>query len=212
MKKKHKLTIAYLAAIALILFMFLALTSESHAAAFTNETMIVTTIEELDIIHEDLTSGIITADVTNPFESTPPEDEKFYYDIPLSYELQDYLREKCVEYDIPVEYALAIMTTENTGFVPEVINSTNDYGLWQINICNHEYIRDQLGRDLDFTNPYDNIDAGVFWISRYYPRYGFEQAAMCYHHGEGYAKKLFAAGNYNDGYSQKVMANMILYL
>lgn len=215
MKKKHLMTIAYLAAVALILFVFLALSSDGHAAAYANETKVVATIEELDGLHEELTDEIITIDILNPFESGPPEEEpceNFYYDIPLSFELQDYLREKCEEYSIPIEYALGIMTTENASFDSEVINGTNDYGLWQINICNHDYIREQLGKNLDFTNPYDNIEAGVFWISRYYPRYGFEQAAMCYHHGEGYAKKLFKEGNINDSYSQKVMANMSLYL
>ena len=211
-KNNHWMVITYLAAIALILFVFIVLTCDGHAAAYANENMILASADELDILHDELMYGINTAEVINPFENGPPDEQNIYYDIPLSHELQDYLREKCDEYSIPIEYALGIMTTENTRFDPEIVNGTNDYGLWQINICNHDYIREQLGKDLDFTNPYDNIDAGVFWISRYYPRYGFEQAAMCYYHGEGYAKKLFKEGNYNDGYSQKVMANMILYL
>ena len=202
-KTKHGygMIIGYLCVIALILFLFLATTCTSETTAYASEIVgpVVIDVEPIDRVPMLVS--------TREFV---PENE--YFDIPLSHELQDYLRTICEERGIPIEYALAIMTVENTSFEPSRVNSTHDYGLWQINIGNHDYIREQLGEDLVFTDPYDNIKAGVFWISRYYPRYGYEQAAMCYHHGEGYAKKLFRQGNTNDEYSQKVMAAMTLYL
>lgn len=195
--------ISCLSVIALILFLFLAATTEVNNQAYAAEIVIPL---------EDLPDPIDILPKLNTVEEPIIEEVNTYYDIPLSHELQDFLREECEKRGIPIEYALGIMTVENTSFNPERVNSSNDYGLWQINIGNHDYIREHLGKDLDFTDAYDNIEAGVFWISRYYPRYGYEQAAMCYHHGEGYAKKLFKQGNTNDGYSQKVMTAMSLYL
>ena len=204
-RNEYLRVIGCLCVIAMILFIFMLATAEVNPVAYAATAEVVIPIEDMPD-PMDILQRAQTVDVP------PIEEPGVYYDIPLSHELQDFLREECEKRGIPIEYALAIMTVENTSFNPERVNSTNDYGLWQINIGNHNYIREHLGKDLDFTNPYDNIEAGVFWISRYYPRYGFEQAAMCYHHGEGHAKKLFKAGNTNDGYSQQVMAAMSLYL
>ena len=113
------------------------------------------------------------------------EIEPLYYDVPLSHEMQDYLRQLCNKREIPVELALAFMTVENRQFDPAAISSTNDYGLFQLNIGNHEYIKTQIG-DIDFLSEAGNINAGTYWISRYYPRIkNIEKVALCYHHGEG---------------------------
>ena len=129
--------------------------------------------------------------------------ETQYYDIPLSHELQDYLRECCEARDIPVALALAFIDVESD-FRPELISSTNDYGLMQINIGNHDYITEQIGVT-DYLAPMDNINAGTYWLSRYYPRYDIEQAAICYNRGEGKAKQFFKQGIYSTDYSKEIM-------
>lgn len=129
--------------------------------------------------------------------------EPKYYDIPLSHELQDYLRECCEARDIPIALALAFIDVESD-FRPELISESNDYGLMQINIGNHEYITEQLGVT-DYLAPMDNINAGTYWLSRYYPRYDIEQAAICYNRGEGKAKQFFKQGIYSTTYSKEIL-------
>ena len=126
-----------------------------------------------------------------------------YYDVPLSFELQDYLRECCEARGIPIALALATIEVESD-FRSDIVSSTDDYGLMQINICNHDYLKEELGIT-DFLAPMDNINAGTYWLSRYYPRYGIEQTAMCYNLGEGGAKKLFKKGVYSTDYSKKIL-------
>lgn len=142
------------------------------------------------------------ARVAEPAADSVVEEEQ-YFDIPLSHEVQDYLMECCEARDIPVELALAFIDVESD-FRPEVVSSTSDYGLMQLNIGNHDYITEQIGVT-DYLAPMDNINAGTYWLSRYYPRYDIEQAAMCYNLGEGGAKKLFKQGIFSTKYSREIM-------
>lgn len=141
--------------------------------------------------------------VAEQSSETIQEVKQTYLEIPLSHEVQDYLKECCEARDIPVELALAFIDVESD-FRQEIISNTDDYGLMQINICNHDYITKQLGVT-DYLSPMENINAGTYWLSRYYPRYGIEQAAMCYHLGEGRAKELFKKGIYSTNYSREIL-------
>lgn len=69
----------------------------------------------------------------------PKNADVFLYDIPLSDSLQRYIYEICAEKSVPVMLALAMIEHES-GFNPEVVSSTNDYGLMQINAVNHDWL------------------------------------------------------------------------
>lgn len=90
------------------------------------------------------TATVMQPDITSPSLEPVPEPQVFYFDIPLSEELQDYIREKCSEYEVPMELVIALIDKESS-FRSDVVSTTNDYGFMQINQCNHEWLSSTLG-------------------------------------------------------------------
>lgn len=133
--------------------------------------------------------------------------EPTYYDIPLSKDLQLYTYNKCVEYGIPDHYELVLaMMWQESNYTANLISSTDDYGIMQINSCNHDWLVDLLG-PTDFLDASDNINAGVYVISKLLTEYGDEhKALMAYNMGERGASLNWDAGNYTSSYSRSVVA------
>lgn len=133
--------------------------------------------------------------------------EPTYYDIPLSKDLQLYTYNKCVEYGIPDHYELVLaMMWQESNYTANLISSTDDYGIMQINSCNHDWLVDLLG-PTDFLDASDNINAGVYVISKLLIEYGDEhKALMAYNMGERGASLNWDAGNYTSNYSRSVVA------
>ena len=133
--------------------------------------------------------------------------EPTYYDIPLSKDLQLYTYNKCVEYGIPDHYELVLaMMWQESNYTADLISSTDDYGIMQINSCNHSWLVDLLG-PTDFLDASDNINAGVYVISKLLIKYGDEhKALMAYNMGEHGASLNWQAGNYTSNYSRGVVA------
>ena len=77
---------------------------------------------------------------TTPPESSEPdvitvtssEPEKVYYDCPLDYSLQNYIRGLCERNGIPMSLVIAMIEVESS-FQPDAVSGTDDYGLMQIN-------------------------------------------------------------------------------
>ena len=113
----------------------------------------------------------------------------------------------CVKYNVEKYYTLFIaqMYHEST-FRINLISGTNDYGLMQINKCNHKWLGELLGNN-DFLDPYNNIEAGVYMLSSYLHKYNdVEKALVCYNRGESAVKK----GTYSTSYSKGVLEDMNL--
>lgn len=120
----------------------------------------------------------------------------------LSYELQEVMQDFCEEYGVPYALALAI-AEEETHFDPDAVSGTGDYGLMQINICNHEWLAE---KGIDVMTHEGNIEAGIYIISQHLEKYGEpELALMAYNCGATGAKRLWDAGTYQTEYSRKVM-------
>lgn len=133
--------------------------------------------------------------------------EPTYYDIPLSKDLQLYTYNKCVEYCIPDHYELVLaMMWQESNYTANLISSTDDYGIMQINSCNHDWLVNLLG-PTDFLDANDNINAGVYVISKMLLKYKDEhKALMAYNMGERGASLNWDAGNYTSRYSRSVVA------
>lgn len=129
----------------------------------------------------------------------------WYYDVPLDESLQDYIRETCAEYNVPVDLVMAI-TEHESSFRADVISGTSDYGLMQINSINHETLREELGVS-DFLDPYENVLCGIYLIAGHLEATdgNAELALMRYNSGATGARKLWKEGIYETRYSQKVM-------
>jgi soluble lytic murein transglycosylase-like protein len=157
-------------------------------------------------ISQSVTTAVISTPVPTPETVIDTEPVTVYFDVPLSKELQDYIRNLCDEYGIPIELVIAIIDVEST-FRANVVSKTNDYGLMQINKCNHEWLTDKLGVT-DFLDPYQNIKSGVHILSAHLEvtNGNIELALMRYNNGATGAKKLWDKGIYSTAYTRKIMA------
>nr|DAG45283.1 MAG TPA: Transglycosylase SLT domain [Caudoviricetes sp.] len=138
-------------------------------------------------------------------EETEATTEYVYYDVPLADELQRYIQDVCAEYEFERYDIIVALIQKESSFDETAVSETNDYGLMQINECNHEWLSGELGID-DFLDGEQNITAGVYLISDLYDKYediGF--ALMAYNCGEKGAKGLWQQGIYSTAYSRAVL-------
>lgn len=132
--------------------------------------------------------------VTEAIAVTEPE-------APCPYE---YLTDTCNRYGVEADNMLALIKIESD-FNPNLISRTNDWGLCQINVCNHERLKKELGIT-DFLDPYQSIECGVFLIAELENKYkeaDFNKTLMRYNLGETGAKRLFNKGIYETHYTKK---------
>lgn len=135
-----------------------------------------------------------------------PEPEPFYFDIPLGNELQDFVREEAEQRDVPPELILAMMDQESD-YRTDLVSTTDDYGIMQINKVNHARLRDSLGIT-DFLDPEQNIRCGVYMIGELLAKYDgdLHRALTSYNRGEGGANKYFTKnGTYETSYSRSIL-------
>lgn len=137
--------------------------------------------------------------------------EVFLYDVPLSDSLQRYIYEICTDENVPVALVLAMIEHES-GFNPEIISSTDDYGLMQINEVNHEWLEEDY-RCADLLNPYQNIFCGVSIIGSYIEKYegDYTKALMAYNMGDYGARKAWSNGITSTDYTKRIMLLMSEY-
>lgn len=126
------------------------------------------------------------------------------YDLPLSEELQEYTYNTCAEYGVDYELVLALMDQEST-FRVDVVSATNDYGLMQINKCNHAWLKEELGIT-DFLDPEQNILAGVYILSTFNNYSDMNKILMAYNMGLGGAMECWQQGIYSTAYSREVLS------
>lgn len=140
------------------------------------------------------------------------EPENYLKDIPLSEELQTHTYKMCAKYHISAYYnfVLTVMWAESN-FDPYVIGNTNTYGLMQINGCNLPWLQENLGI-YDLLDPYQNIEAGVYYLAKYVIKYHDMTAAlMCYECGEYGAVSLWERDIHNTAYCTWVLS-MLPYI
>lgn len=144
--------------------------------------------------------------VTEPTE--PPVQ---YYDVPLSEDLQDYIRTLCKENDVPMSLIIAMIEVESS-FRSNVISGTSDYGLMQINKINHEWLTEEYGIT-DFLDPYQNVFCGITIIAGHLEKTDGDiaLALMRYNCGATGAKRLWDKGIYSTSYTEKILAAMEVY-
>ena len=139
------------------------------------------------------------------------------YDVPLEYEVQEYIWKMCQENSISYELVLALIQAESS-FKIDVVSKTNDHGLMQLNATNTmDWLADKVGiSEFDPLDPYHNVSAGIWYLlylRDYWDQYGLGQEnaivwiLLSYNRGITGAKNYAAAGNVpiQDMYVQKVL-------
>lgn len=151
---------------------------------------------------------VTTPPTTAPIETDPPVQ---YFDVPLSEDLQDYIRMLCEKHSVPMPLIIAMIDVESS-FRPNVISGTSDYGLMQINSVNHEWLTEEYGIT-DFLDPYQNVFCGITIIAGHLEKTDGDiaLALMRYNCGATGAKRLWDKGIYSTSYTEKILAAMEVY-
>lgn len=123
-------------------------------------------------------------------------------DIPLDDDFQEFLHDECEESNLAYSFIVALIATESN-YKPDVISATNDYGLFQINICNHK-------TGVDYLDPYENAKHAIGMLENLSEKYfDVEAVLIAYNLGEGGAQNLWNQGIYSTEYSRKVLDKKI---
>lgn len=124
--------------------------------------------------------------------------------VPMDEDLQEFIFYLSQAYEMDFTFVMALIQQES-GYTPDVISRTNDYGLMQINEINHPYLQEQLGIT-DFTEPYGNVRAGMFILRKLFEKYETpEKVLMAYNMGETGASRLWKQGIFGSNYSKSVL-------
>lgn len=131
--------------------------------------------------------------------------EQRYYrdDIPLSYELQDYLQAACCEFGVRYELALAVIERE-TDFTATVGDGGESIGYFQIQPRWWGALMEEIGVD-DLTDQPQNFRLGCAILARLTELYGNETDALtayntgCPGRSEYAASVLEMADRWSDG-------------
>ena len=145
-------------------------------------------------------------------EATTKEPETYYWNVPLSHSLQDYIRKQCDKYDIPMELVLAIIKHESN-YNPNEVSPSRDYGLMQIHDGSFGYLEKQFG-ELDYLKPKDNIKAGVYilWLHIQRADGDLLKGVMAYNKGDAGMRALWESGVHSTHYTERVFYYYELYL
>lgn len=110
----------------------------------------------------------------------------------------------CKGYDIDWTLVMALMQKESS-FRSDVISATDDYGLMQINKCNHKWLTDTIGVS-DYLDKEQNIRAGVFVLRKLFEEYTDPNLVlMAYNMGADGAETLWNKGIYTTPYVDDIL-------
>lgn len=125
-------------------------------------------------------------------------------DVPLAESTQEFIFYLSYGYYIDFPFVMGLIQQESS-FNTKEISETNDFGLMQINKCNHQWLSEQLGIT-DFLDPEQNIRAGLYILRTLFEKYDDPaKVLMVYNMGETGAKRLWDKGIFETNYTRKVL-------
>ena len=169
--------------------------------------------KEIEIIVED-TSVQLVEPVETTEEAKETQQLRVYFTVIdngytayLDTELQNWVYELCDEYEIEgFESLVVAMLYHESSFRTSIIhkndNGSCDYGIAQINTCNHEWLQDTLGIT-DFLDSYQSIRCGVYMLSEHLKDNGYNvhKALVAYNMGQSAVD----SGVTESSYSRKIV-------
>lgn len=169
-----------------------AIGAVSHSSKPKTETLIYGRVAD---------GKIFDGDMSVSYES---EDTLFVpLDVPLDSDVQEFIYYLSKGYNMDFTFVMAIIQQES-GYQPDAVSNTDDYGLMQINKVNHGYITDEIGVT-NYLDPYENVRAGMFILRKLFEKYETpEKVLMAYNLGESGAKALWDKGVFETNYSKSV--------
>lgn len=127
-------------------------------------------------------------------ESKPVVSAKWYYNVPLSRDLQDHIFELCKNYNVDPTLVISMIFRESA-FIEGAIGDNGDsFGLMQIQ---PKWFRERMA-ELGLTNlldPYQNVILGIDYVAELMSRgNSIDWVLMAYNGGEVYANRMAAKG------------------
>lgn len=125
---------------------------------------------------------------------------KYSEDVPLSYDLQTYINNVCLRYEIAPEIVFAMIGKESSHNYEEIGDNGNSEGLMQVQRKHHEDRMERLGC-IDLLDPYQNVLVGVDYLAELVDYYEGNMAKALTAYNAG------ATGAYEDYFSQGIEAS-----
>lgn len=119
---------------------------------------------EQEQIVETETEEVIIEEVI--IETEVVEETKYYYNVPLSHELQDVIFEECEKHSIAPQIIIAMIKCESTFDASDIGDSGRSFGLMQIQPRWHSGLMEQLGCN-DLLDPFQNVIVGINIVAYY---------------------------------------------
>ena len=158
--------------------------------------------EIADVKFYGSTNGKVYSDSFDYFSGA--EGDFIPLDVPMDEEMQRFIYDLSYGYNIEFSFVMAVIKTESD-FKFSLVSSTNDYGLMQINRCNHKMLTEKLGVT-NFLDPYQNIRSGIYILSNLFEKYEDPaKVLMAYNMGETGASRLWEKGVHESRYSNKIL-------
>lgn len=146
---------------------------------------------------------IFTKEISLDWENDSSAFDPF--SVSMEKEDQEFLYYLCKGYNLDFTLTIAVIQVESD-FEHDLISSTDDYGLMQINKMNHAELTEILGVT-DYLDPEQNMRAGCYILRKLFEKYQSPSLVlMAYNMGETGAKRLWREGVYETEYTQKVFA------
>ncbi len=139
--------------------------------------------------------------------SSGSDSEYIPLQIGLDEDVQHFIYDLAYACNIDYSFVMGLIQTESN-FKSDAISPTNDYGLMQINIKNHEWLTEKFGFN-DYLDPYQNTSAGIYILTKLFEKYEDPtKVLMAYNLGESGAKRLWENGIYETSYTNEVIQNI----
>lgn len=171
-----------------------------------SKTIVIEDESEQETSEEEIEDT--TESEEEPEEKVIDTSVKIFESESFSAENQHEAKRLADQYGIPLEILISLIYRESTYQSGVVSADGRDYGLCQIRDINHEWINSQLGKQLNYIDDIDSMEACCFMLSNLYNKYsynGWHYILMAYNGGEGYASNHYADGIYSSEYSRAVI-------
>lgn len=182
---------------------------------FSSLVPFAVTAENVDGISESYSREEVTIEMNETpvryfWQDEIHEKKTEYYDIPLSYELQDHIFNLCEDKDLDPAIIFGMIEKESHFNADAVGDNGRSIGLMQIQDRWHHERMARLGV-YDLKDPFQNVAVGIDILSQLLDRgKSIEWALMAYNGGAGYANRKLAKGEVSS-YVEKVLENAAKY-
>ena len=134
---------------------------------------------------------------------------KYVEDVPLTFELQTYINNVCLRYEIAPEIVFSMIAKESDYNANEIGDNGDSEGLMQVQKKHHKPRMERLGCT-NLLNPYENVLVGVDYLAELIDQYdsNIKKALTAYNAGPtGAYEDYFSHGIEASEYAEAVIEN-----